>query len=461
MTLPEESVGPALDPASSTAAVSGASETPAESPLMPSTDASPSDTFALQPEALVEAVNLAEPARSVDLAEPAERVELAEPVEPAERAESAKIPATLPVVEVRELDWQAIRKAVDAPAIRARMRAVVESMETLLDRVGGPGLLFDSDRAHAADRAIRMVATPAPGPLWIIGDLHGDLLALEAALAHIRTHAEADAPGTEPRIIFLGDFFDDEGLGLEVLLRVFELIVEAPERICVIAGNHDEGLSFDGNQFASTISPGDFADFLNAHRAHEWIERAGKLAVRLTAQAPRALFFPDGLLVAHGGFPLSDLHARLAETGDWNDSACLSDFVWARAHSKARRKMPNRYARGSQFGYEDFADFCALSARLGRPVTHMVRGHDHVEERYAIYPAYHAHPVLTTVALSRRLNREQFGPYERAPTVARVVEACLPQVYRLIVPNDMIHEFFPEPVRSAEVDTEASGAMQS
>ena len=128
------------------------------------------------------------------------------------------------------------------------------------------------------------------------------------------------------------------------------------------------------------------------------------------AQAPRALFFPDGLLVAHGGFPLADLHARLAETGDWNDPACLADFVWTRAHPTARRSCPNRFSRGSQFGYEDFAAFCALAARLGRPVTHMVRGHDHVEERYAVYPAYAPHPVLTTVALSRRLPRESFGP---------------------------------------------------
>jgi Calcineurin-like phosphoesterase len=366
------------------------------------------------------------------------------------------VPSILPVVEVRELDWQAIRKAVDAPAIRARMHAVVERMEALLDSVGGPGMLFDNDRAHAADRAICVSVMDEASPLWIIGDLHGDLLALEAALAQIRQHSEAGGGGS-PRIIFLGDFVDDEGFGLEVLLRVFELIVDAPQRVCVIAGNHDEALSYDGSQFASSVSPSDFSDFLNANLAHEWIERAGKLALRLTAHAPRALFFPDGLLVVHGGFPLADLHPALAETGDWNDPACLSDFVWARAHPKARRKMPNRFSHGGQFGYEDFADFCALSARLGRPVTHMTRGHDHVEERYAIYPAYHAHPVLTTVALSRRLPREQFGPYERAPTLARVVAACLPQVYQLFPPTDLINEVFPQPEQADGSGTEGNG----
>lgn len=54
----------------------------------------------------------------------------------------------------------------------------------------------------------------------------------------------------------------------------------------------------------------------------------------------RALFFPDGLLIAHGGFPLRDLHERLAHGGDWNDPQCRSDFVWVRyaAASEQLRK---------------------------------------------------------------------------------------------------------------------------
>ena len=365
------------------------------------------------------------------------------------------IPGTPPVIAVGDLDWQSIRQAIDVPGIRARMRAVVERMETLLDRAGGPGLLFDANREHPADRAICVSVADDASPLWIIGDLHGDLLALEAALAQIRRHA-FESGTSAPRIIFLGDFYDDEGFGLEVLLRVFELIIEAPELVCVIAGNHDEALSYDGRRFTSSVSPADFADFLNLNLAHEWIVRAAKVSVRLTAHAPRALFLPDGLLVAHGGFPLVDLHPELTETGDWNHPACLLDFVWARMHPKARRKMPNRFSQGSQFGYEDFGDFCALSARLGRPVTHLVRGHDHVEERYAVYPAYRAHPVLTTVALSRRLPRERVGPYERAPTVARVITGSLPQVYQLQIPASIVTEVFPQPENDADSAAETS-----
>jgi hypothetical protein len=369
---------------------------------------------------------------------------------PEETAEATPAPPAPPVVpsavDVTDLDWEAVRAAVDPSAIRARMRATVERLEALLDRDGGPGLLFDADRADPGDRAIQLRPDGLdPGAaLWFVGDLHGDLLALEAALALVR-HAHAEAPHSPPpRIVFLGDLFDDGGYGLELLLRVFELITDAPESVCVVAGNHDEALGFDGARFRSTVVPSDFSDFLDAHLAHEWMVRAGKLAVRLFADAPRALFLPDGLLAAHGGFPLADLHAELAAGGDWNDPRCLSDFVWTRAHPRARRKIPNRVSRGSQFGHEDFAAFCALSAQLGRPVTHMVRGHDHVEERYAIYPAYAAHPVLTTVALSRRLPREAFGPYERVPTVARWVPGALPQPYRLHIPGPIIRDVYPD-----------------
>ena len=352
------------------------------------------------------------------------------------------VPPTPPVVDVTELDWAAGRDRVIAAGTRAHLRDVVEGMEALLDRDGGPGLLFDADRTDENDKAIRVRHIDADPPLWIIGDIHGDLLALEEALELVRTTSASH--GRAPRLVFLGDLFDDGGYGLEVLLRVFELILDAPGNVCVIAGNHDEALHYTGAGFTATVTPSDFSEFLNANLAHEWITRAGKLAVRLFSAAPRALFLPDGLLVTHGGFPLVDLHADLRASGDWNDPRCLADFTWTRAHPRARKKMPNRTSRGSQFGYADFAAFCELSVELGRPVTHMVRGHDHVDERYEIYPAYATHPVLTTVALSRRLARETFGPFERVPTIARWVPGALPQVHRLCIPAAMIRDVYPD-----------------
>ena len=190
----------------------------------------------------------------------------------------------------------------------------------------------------------------------------------------------------------------------------------------MIAGNHDEALAYDGVRFASTVSPSDFADFLNANLAHEWIERAGKLAVRLFAQRAARALLPRR--AAGRAWRLSarrPARASCAETGDWNDPACLTDFVWTRAHPKARKKLPNRFSRGSQFGYEDFAAFCALSAELGtaghahgarpRPCRGALRGLSRLSRASG---AHDRRPVAPP-------RRESFGPYERVPTIARCV----------------------------------------
>ena len=65
---------------------------------------------------------------------------------------------------------------------------------------------------------------------------------------------------------------------------------------------------------------------------------------------------------------------------------------------------------------------------LGRPITHMVRGHDIVDERWATYRV-RSPPVLTTVALSRQLPRESFGPYERVQRSHAGFEEPVPEVH--------------------------------
>lgn len=365
-------------------------------------------------------------------------------LDPARGQNLAPLLPTSPLVDVYDLDWQHIVASLRPGGLRARIRTTVEQFEALLDSEDDARMLFDDQRSDADDRALK-VTTLSDEPLWFIGDIHGDLLALNAALALVARESAREHVQLA-RIVFLGDLFDDGGFGLETLLQVFELILERPQSVCLLAGNHDEALGYNGARFTATVSPSDFCDFLNENLAHEWISRAGKLAVRMAAHAPRALFFPDGLLAVHGGFPLTDLHERLAETGNWNAPECLSDFVWTRAHPRARKKIPNRTSRGGQFGYEDFAAFCALSATLGRPVTHMVRGHDHVEERYEVPSAYAQTPMLTTVALSRRLERELFGPFVRVPTIARWIRGVLPQVYRLHIPEQHIRDCYPEAI---------------
>jgi len=362
------------------------------------------------------------------------------PAAPAASAETASVN----VLEVRSLDWNAVRAAVANPPSGERAERIIAAMEERLAGGGPLGTAFEEYAAGPDDQAIQVGDDWPVGEVWFVGDVHGDLLALEAALQHV----DRSGGGADARLVFLGDLFDDGEHAAEVVLRIFELMLQGPMRVVVLAGNHDEALSYGEGRFQSSVLPSDFTGWLNEQCAagHPWAERLGKLIIRFFRRAPRALFFPDGLLVAHAGIPHTDLHPELAESGNWNDPRVLTDFVWLRAHPRARKRIPNRTTRGSEFGREDFAAFCQLATRLGRPIGRMLRGHDHVEERFAVFPAWAAHPVLTINTLSHRLPREVFGPYERVPVVARWVRGELPEVRRLFIPPELVREVYPEPV---------------
>jgi len=321
---------------------------------------------------------------------------------------------------------------------------LADELERRLDAGTLLGQAFDECRRD--DRNLQAVVVPPSrladdASLWFVGDLHGDLLALEAALRYIDTY-----PASRPtQIVFLGDLFDDGIDGFGVLVRVLGLVRDRPGRVVVLAGNHDEALGHAGSAFCSSVSPSDFADWLNARRDDPLYERIGKLAIRFFESAPRALFLPDGLLVAHGGVPHSDQWDSLVNAEALNARQCLSDFVWTRAH-EAPRKRPYRGIRGCEFGYEDFFEFCKRAARaIGQPVERMVRGHDHLADRYARYDRYDER-LLTINAMSHRLPRELISEYPCVPCVARWVRGKLPDVHRLVVPVETISRVYPEPL---------------
>ena len=61
-------------------------------------------------------------------------------------------------------------------------------------------------------------------------------------------------------------------------------------------------------------------------------------------------FSPDGLLVAHGGFPLTDLHVDLAVNGDWNDPRSSPTSSGPRAPEGSAEDAEPDVSR-TQYGY--------------------------------------------------------------------------------------------------------------
>ena len=69
-------------------------------------------------------------------------------------------------------------------------------------------------------------------PIMIVGDIHGDLQALDFIIGE-REKIDCE------NILFLGDYVDRGLQGTEVLLRLFQLKIEDPEHIFLLRGNHE------------------------------------------------------------------------------------------------------------------------------------------------------------------------------------------------------------------------------
>jgi 3',5'-cyclic AMP phosphodiesterase CpdA len=276
-------------------------------------------------------------------------------------------------------------------------------------------------------------------------------------LANILSLAESRVtPESPSSFIFLGDFVDRGVHDHETLLLLFRLMMEHPERVCIIPGNHDIDLKFDEsmNRFRVTIEPAEYCDALNAALqratpdARERIELA-RAFMRFCASRPKALFFPDGTLFSHGGFPHLDVQKDIQSLADLCLPRCLDDFLWARIAETAKTKRPNRGSRGHEFGWDTFAQFCKVANdRLNLPVRRLVRGHDHVPDRWQEYPDYadNGVPVLTINAMGRvmegELNRP--GRPHPLPVVARCVNNHLPEVIQLPLDPSEVDRAFPK-----------------
>lgn len=286
-----------------------------------------------------------------------------------------------------------------------------------------------------------VVCPPRDVDLWIIGDLHGDLLALRALKEFAKRTSRVN--GQEAAFIFLGDLFDDGPFG-HVVLR--EVLASVDNRLgFFVVGNHDLALAWDAqqNQFTADVTPHDFADWLNGCPPDSPWRELAKAAIGWFANSRRVLLLSDGTLVAHGGCVHTDRLKLLSEVGGSNDANVMEDLVWLRAHDTSRRKIPNRTSRGCQFGVDDLTDFLAeISKVSGRTITRVFRGHDHVLERWAA-PSRYEGRLLTLNAMSWR-QRDPMGPFARQPVIARHRPGVSPELYQLEIPEEHILRLYAD-----------------
>jgi hypothetical protein len=329
--------------------------------------------------------------------------------------------------------------ALDEALARARTVSVAEVCAWC---ESAKPLLFDDCREETS-RAIAVVKmeTAVPNALWVVGDLHADVLALANILAYAESQTTQEHAA---HFLFLGDFVDRGIHDHESLLLLFQLLMAHPERVCVVPGNHDIDLQFDeaAGRFRVTIEPAEYCEALNAalkrdtpgDRERVQLARA---FIQFCAGRPKAVFLPDGTLFAHGGFPHTDAQKEIAALPDLGKARCLDDFLWARIAESARVKRPNRGSRGHEFGWDTLLQFSKLATqKLDLPVKRFVRGHDHVTDRWMEYPEYadNGVPVLTLNAMGRLLDGEparRDGRIHPLPVVGLCAPNHLPEVITL------------------------------
>ena len=234
-----------------------------------------------------------------------------------------------------------------------------------------------------------------------VGDAHGDLPALVAAVDAVR--AKAAASGREAFLIVLGDAIDrgrDSAGCAAFLMRLARGLDPARKdaRLVFVRGDHDLGLSWNPatRSFSSLVEPAEWAEELGALPPHDPERALARAWIEFVLGSPAAVLLrgeAEGALLAHGAVPHADLLPRLKTLADLGSPECDRDFAWCRL-SSARRKIPNRASLFCDVGLDDLADTLDRLAEIvtgpsageaddiqhsAFSIQHFVHGHEHAE----------------------------------------------------------------------------------
>ena len=284
---------------------------------------------------------------------------------------------------------------------------------------------------------------------YFVGDLHGDILAWHHLFERVRQTPEF-------RLCLIGDIVDRGPRSVECFAAVLEAALQYPGQVLWIKGNHDEGVHWSkaDRQFVAATEPAEFVDWLNGPGGDMDRTAWGRLFVDVVQRLPVAVLFDDGLLAAHGGFPLADLWPNPTTIEAFHGWRAQADFVWGRCNPSMPRNAAHRMveerqtsASRSGFGYQDFAGFCAAVAPVF-PVSRFVRGHDHVADGFE-EPAAYTETLLTLTACGfiNEYGMTYYGvdgPYRRALSLARGRHDQLPAVESVEFPAGEVFAVYGE-----------------
>jgi hypothetical protein len=293
--------------------------------------------------------------------------------------------------------------------------------------------LFSQGRVSAGKTA---VCDTGDAPLWFIGDLHGDFLALLLALnlAHTYDHslpAERGglAEAVPSNLFFLGDFVDEGPHTAEIMSWLLASCMGRSfggRRFSIMAllGNHDEGLAYDEGLrgFWSYVSPANFFTQLNTSPDHALAVAFGRTVCAFFRQLPRMALLNGNTLAVHGGVPHAALTATIRNAADLETPDALTDYTWGRLLEDRPDGIPGRRAKtGAAIGWREFDRFIEVFARIkGAEPRLLLRGHDHKPRNFKWLEHYENCRVLTLNNFTVNERGPKAGGRHRPVTLARL-----------------------------------------
>lgn len=297
----------------------------------------------------------------------------------------------------------------------------------------GPGAMGAEFRPIGR-RVLRLNEISEEEAFWIIGDVRGDVLALETVLAFID---EATGRGRSPQIVFLGDLAAGTLGDAACLAIALERFAAAPSRTIFIAGDRELALTLENEKATDDRKPRGLADMPVADALQNSLRNLARAFSELIEKIPVAAICPDGMLLAHSALPRESILAAIenAQTLESQPNV-LRAFAFDRLHPRESQVIPSAISGEGPAKPEDFAkSLQSLNRIFEIPVVRMVRGHDAAPEGHRWFRNYGDGVLLTITTMADELPIE-IGGSRRKPSVARLKSKRL-RVVRFEIPESI------------------------
>ena len=330
------------------------------------------------------------------------------------------------------------------------LRRANDAAETVLRLLEGDPACMGRSMHTVPGAVARVHELPQERPLWIIGDVRGDAVALATALAFVD---EADGEGDAAFVAVLGDWAAGFHGDAASVAMVLERFAAHPDRTLLVRGDREWCLdAMEAARIDGSAHPAGLSDMPVDEALAPMLGELASRVARVAHLLPSAVLLPDGVMLAHGALPRPTRLQGLRDAEQLAlDDAALRDFTLGRLHPREPAVQAGEREGGVIEGFEDFhASRRALSALLGAPVQRLVRGQDAAPEGYRWFRAYGEGRVLTLTTMADALP-EAAGGGRRHPCVGRLKGGRI-RVARIELPDEITFlgdQLFPREVAHA------------